>query len=248
MILDAHVHTDKYSLEDLNKVAKECRTYDIKLLSVAMCVPSYISIKTLSDNYDFIIPSFGIHPWKADIYVHDLKSLDKYLFESKYIGEIGLDKRFLDYAAPFDDQQQVFEYIISHRAIDNKLLNLHTSGAELEVLQTLERYKRHRFIVHWYAGDLDVLDKYLALGGHFSIGVEILFSEHIREITRRIPLDRILIETDNPSSYSWLLGREQNDGMPTLLFKVINKVCEVKQISTDDFLKILDVNQKNILL
>ncbi|WP_395166744.1 TatD family hydrolase [Francisella salimarina] len=248
MILDAHVHTDKYSSEDLSKVATECRTYDIKLLSVAMCIPSYILIKALSGKYNFIIPSFGIHPWKADCYAQSLESLDMCLQESKYIGEIGLDKKFLDYAAPFDDQQQVFEYIVSHSAVDNKLLNLHTSGAELEVLQTLERYKRHRFIVHWYAGDLDVLDKYLALGGHFSIGVEILFSEHIREITRRIPLDRILIETDNPSSYSWLLGREQNDGMPTLLFKVINKVCEVKQISTDDFLKILDVNQKNILL
>lgn len=248
MILDAHIHTDKYSSEDLSKVAIECRTYNIKLLSVAMCVPSYISIKALNDKYDFIIPSFGIHPWKADIYVHDLKSLDKYLFESKYIGEIGLDNKFLDYAAPFRDQQQVFEYIVSHRAINNKLLNLHTSGAELEVLQTLERYKRHKFIVHWYAGDLEVLDKYLALGGHFLIGVEILFSEHIIEITRRIPLDRILIETDNPSSYSWLLGKEQNDGVPTLLFKVIDKICEVKQIPKDIFLKILEENQKNILL
>ncbi|APD51193.1 TatD family hydrolase [Francisella hispaniensis] len=248
MILDAHVHTDKYSLEDLSKVAIECRTYNIKLLSVAMCVPSYISIKALSDKYDFIIPSFGIHPWKADIYAQDLISLDKYLFESKYIGEIGLDKKFLDYAASFRDQQQVFEYIVSHRAVDNKLLNLHTSEAELEVLQILERYKRHRFIVHWYAGDLEVLDKYLALGGHFSIGVEILFSEHIREITRRIPLERILTETDNPSSYSWLLGKEQNDGMPALLFKVIDKICEVKQIPKDIFLKILEENQKNILL
>lgn len=248
MILDAHVHTDKYSLEDLSKVAIECRTHNIKLLSVAMCIPSYISIKALSDKNDFVIPSFGIHPWKADIYAQDLMSLDKYLLESKYIGEIGLDQKFLDYAAPFTDQQLVFEYIVSHSAVDNKLLNLHTSGAELEVLQVLERYKRHKFIVHWYAGDLGILDKYLALSGHFSIGVEILFSEHIREIAKRIPLDRILIETDNTSSYSWLLGKEQNDGMPTLLFKVIDKICEVKQISVSDFLKTLQANQENILL
>ncbi|AJI53201.1 TatD family hydrolase [Francisella philomiragia] len=248
MILDAHVHTDKYLLERLQLVAEECCRHNIKLMSVAMCITSYNNIKELSEKYDFIIPSFGIHPWKANIYAHDLNSLDRYLIESKYIGEIGLDRRFLDYTAPYKDQQKVFDYIVSHSAVDNKLLNLHTSGAELEVLQTLERYKRHRFIVHWYAGDLNVLDKYLALGGHFSIGVEILFSEHIREITRRIPLDRILIETDNPSSYSWLLGKEQNDGMPTLLFKVIDKICEVKQISIDDFFKILDANQKNILL
>ncbi|MFV9973233.1 MAG: hypothetical protein AB8V41_08440 [Francisella endosymbiont of Hyalomma asiaticum] len=43
------------------------------------------------------------------------------------------------------------------------------------------------------------------------------FSERIRDITRVIPLDRILIETDNPSSYSWLLRVECNNGMPALL-------------------------------
>lgn len=36
----AHVHTDKYSLENLNKVATECETHNIKLLFVAMCFPS----------------------------------------------------------------------------------------------------------------------------------------------------------------------------------------------------------------
>ena len=101
--------------------------------------------------------------------------------------------------------------------VNGKLLNLHTSVAEMEVLKFLEKYKRKRFIFHWYARDLEIVDNYLALGGYFSIGVEILFSEHITEITRRIPLDRILIETDNPSSYSWLLGGECNNGMPALL-------------------------------
>ena len=90
----AHVHTDKY-LENLNKVAAECETHNIKLLFVAMCFPSYNKIKTLSHEYDFVIPSFGIHPWRADRYSSNLISLDKYLAESKYIGEIGLYKRFL---------------------------------------------------------------------------------------------------------------------------------------------------------
>ena len=60
----------------------------------------------------------------------------------------------------------------------------------MEVLKSLEKYKRKRFIVHWYAGDLEIVDNYLALEGYFSISVEILFSEHIREITRRALLTR----------------------------------------------------------
>lgn len=102
-------------------------------------------------------------------------------------------------------------------------------------------------MVHWYSGDLRTINRYLALGGFFSVGVEVLFSKHIQEIAWALPLDRILIETDNPSAYSWLLGEEIKDGMPSILFKVINKICEVKKIATNGFLVQLEKNQANIL-
>ncbi|BCD91850.1 hypothetical protein fh0823_19890 [Francisella halioticida] len=167
MLLDAHVHSDKYSLDDFKKVVIECRTYNIKLLSVAMCIPLYENIKNLSHKYEFIIPSFGIHPWKARLYANKLTSIDQYLSENEFIGEIGLDKRFLKYASPYADQQKVFEYIISHSQTKGELLNLHTSGTEIEVVDLLDKYNCNRFMVHWYSGKLDTIDKYLALGGFF---------------------------------------------------------------------------------
>ena len=212
-----------------------------------MCIPSYNKILSLSKKCNFIIPSFGVHPWKADDYVNNLSDLDKYLKDAKYIGEIGLDKKFLKYASQYKNQHKVFEYIVSHNAINGKFLNLHTSGAEAEVLDILEKYNHHKFIVHWYAGSLELMEKYLALGGYFSIGVEVMFSKHIQEIAKKLPLDRILVETDNPSSYSWLLGNEVDNGMPILLFKVIDKICEVKKITKKEFLGYLYDNQVNVL-
>lgn len=91
------------------------------------------------------------------------------------------------------------------------------------------------------------MERYLALGGYFSIGVEVMFSKHIQEIAKKVPLDRILVETDNPSSYSWLLGKESNNDMPELLFKVINKICQIKKITTNELSSHLDKNQKYIL-
>lgn len=248
MLLDAHVHTDKYSSKLLSELANQCHVNNIMLWSVSMCIPSYNKILSLSEKYDFIIPSFGVHPWKVNNYVNNLSDLDEYLKASKYIGEIGLDKKFLKYAAPYKDQQKVFEYIVSHTAVKDKFLNLHTSGAEAEVLDILESYNHDKFVVHWYAGSLELMEKYLALGGYFSIGVEIMFSKHIQDIAKRLPLDRVLVETDNPSSYSWLLGEESNDGMPVLLFKVVEKICQIKRITKDEFLHHLEINQKHILL
>ncbi|AIT09630.1 DNAase [Candidatus Francisella endociliophora] len=248
MLLDAHVHTDKYSLENFEKVANECLDNNIQLMSVSMCIPSYLKIKELNKKYSFVIPSFGIHPWNAKSYSKKLSNLDSYLKESKYIGEIGLDKKFLKYADPYKDQLAVFEYIVSHECTKGKLLNLHTSGAEVDVVRILNKYSQNKFIVHWYAGDLDIIDKYLDLGGYFSIGVEVLFSNHIKNITAQIPLDKILIETDNPSAYSWLLGKEANTGMPSLLYKVVDEIRKIKKVPKNIFLEQLEKNQRLILM
>ena len=248
MLLDAHIHTDKYDDRLFPALANQCDLNDIALLSVSMCIPSYMRIEALAKEYDFIIPSFGIHPWKADDYAGCLSDLDKYLEKADYIGEIGLDKKFLKYAAQYKNQEKIFEYIVSHNASKDKFLNLHTSGAELEVFSVLEKYNHHKFIVHWYAGDFSTMDKYLALGGYFTVGVEILFNQYIQEIVKKLPLNRILLETDNPSSYSWLLGENSCDGMPDLLFSIIDKICEVKLIVKEELLIELYVNQGKVLL
>ncbi len=247
MLLDAHTHTDKYTESQMVAVAKQCQEYNIKMLSVSMCISSYRHTVQLSKMYPCVIPSLGIHPWKASKYCDDLSVLDKFLAESKYIGEIGLDKKFLKYAAQYTDQQKVFEYIVASKFVDDKFLNLHTSGAEHDVLKILEKYGRNKFIVHWYAGDLDAMDKYLSMGGYFTIGVEVLFNKHIQEIAKRVPLDRVLVETDNPSSYSWLQGHQTGDGMPVLLFRVVEKICQLKNIDKNQLYKHLQVNQNIIL-
>ncbi len=248
MLLDAHVHIDKYKIDSMFEIKRLCQMQDIKLLGVSMNIPSYLNILKLSDKYDFIIPSFGIHPWEAHKYCNNLEKIDEYLASSQYIGEIGLDKKFFEYASPYSDQEKVFDYILSNKATKNKLLNLHTSGAESEVLSYLEKYKHSKFIIHWYAGPLELIDKYLNLGGYFTLGVEILFSNSIVEIAKRIPIDRILLETDGPYSYSWLKGLDNNnDDMPDLLYKVAKKVSEIKGLSSKRLYQQLEYNQVKIL-
>ena len=248
MLLDAHIHIDQYSKKSLIEFARQCSIYNVKIFTVSMCIPSYLKILDMSKQYDFIQVCFGIHPWKADIYSSNLEQLDRYLYDNKYIGEIGLDKKFLDYTAPYKDQQEVFEYIISHKATKGKLLNLHTSGAESEVLYYLRKYNCNNFIVHWYSGPLDLINEYLSLGGYFTIGTEILFSEHIQNLVKYLPLDRMLLETDGPHSYSWLSGdKNYEDDMPELLLKIIDKICEIKNQSKDIFLQQLYKNQAKVL-
>jgi Tat protein secretion system quality control protein TatD with DNase activity len=89
----------------------------------------------------------------------------------------------------------------------------------------LDEYAIDRAIVHWYAGPLDVLDGLIRHGAYFTVGVEVLTSGSIQEIARRIPADRLLTETDNPSGLQWLTGTA---GMPEILGKVVAAVADLR--------------------
>jgi TatD DNase family protein len=86
--------------------------------------------------------------------------------------------------------------------------------------------------------------KFLDLGCCFSIGVELLESNYIRKLLFKIPEDRLLTETDNPGGYEWL---KQSQGMPSLIINVVEKIAEIKLISVDEVMNLVQKNFYNLL-
>ena len=148
------------------------------------------------------------------------------------IGEIGLDFHWVRDASQYPAQKRVFEYFLAAAKEQRKIVNLHTKGAEKEVLDLLEHYGLHRAIVHWYSGPMDILRAMIAAGIYFTIGVEVLFSESIREIAELVPIERILTETDNPGGLKWLNG---SPGMPKAIEKIVQVVAEIKGVDSLSF-------------
>lgn len=68
------------------------------------------------------------------------------------------------------------------------------------------------------------------MGAYFTIGVEVLYSEHIRTIAREVPLDRLLTETDNPGGPKGLIG---SIGMPSLLLEVVQGLAEARNADVE---------------
>ena len=227
MLIDAHVHIDEYN-KNLNTALDQIRSNQIVTLAVSMDIDSYRRTRLISDSCDYIIPSFGIHPWKASQFQDRLDTLDDLVKEAPMIGEIGLDHRFTDDPAVFPYQNVVFEYFLDKARNHKKIVNLHTSGAELEVVEKLEEYHITQSIVHWYNGPLELIDRYLSTGSYFTIGVELLFSpKRFQTILDAIPNDRLLTETDNPVGYQWLCGEI---GMPEILYEVIAQTARYKKL------------------
>jgi TatD DNase family protein len=164
----------------------------------------------LASRYEFIYASVGIHPHEAKLATNaDFQELERLAKQPKVIawGEIGLDY-FYDHS-PREIQEQVFikqmelargaklPIVIHCRPSEN------SNNAWEDCLAMLEQYWTSSGlggILHCFTGDWTHAKRALDFGFMISFAGNVTFpkAQRIRDATRQVPLDRILIETDSP--------------------------------------------------
>lgn len=239
MLIDAHAHLDQYDDQDIATVLDDLEQRQMLTVSVATDPPSYWRAVALAARSDLIVPTFGIHPWNAPAYAYDLDALRPLITQSPMLGEIGLDFHWVEDAAHYPAQRMVFRFFLEAARAQGKIVNVHTKGAEAEVLHLLEAYAIERAIIHWYSGPLDVLAALAARGAYFTIGVEVSRSPRIRAIASALPIDRLLTETDNPGGLTWLTGQT---GMPCHLDQVIATLADLKATTPAEMIQTVRAN------
>ena len=225
MLIDAHVHLDRYG-DLLDDALREIGQGRIFTVATAMDAPSYAQLKIIADRSPLVLPTFGIHPRRARQYAGRLHEMDSLIEGSPAIGEIGLDFHWEKDASTFPAQVKVLEYFFAAAREQNKFVNLHTKGGEKEILNLLEKYDVRRPIIHWYSGPLDILRAMIQYGCYFTVGVEVHHSYHIKSIADEIPDQLLLTETDNPGGLKWLKGEL---GMPSAIANVVETVAALRQ-------------------
>jgi TatD DNase family protein len=149
--------------------------------------------------------ALGAHP----LTTNKLNSLEwalfnRYLTDTSYIGEVGLDFS-PDGVATRSDQEQTFRRVLSAVAGKHKVLTLHSRRAEATVAELLAEYAVGPAIFHWYSGSVSILDRILEAGHYLSFNPAMIRSKNGQRIIARVPADRVLVETDGP--YTTVAGR-----------------------------------------
>ena len=227
MLIDAHVHLDKYG-GLLDQALQEIESERIFTVATAMDLPSYLELQKIGARSQLVLPTFGIHPRRAAEYADRLPELGRYIDRSPAIGEIGLDFHWVKDTSTYPAQRKVLEYFIAAAGEQNKFVNLHTKAGEKEILDLLVKYNVHRAIIHWYSGPMDVLEAMIDFGCYFTIGVEVLYSDYIKTIAKAVPDHLLLTETDNPSALKWLKKNDQI-GMPAAVQDVVNALASLRR-------------------
>lgn len=195
MIIDTHCHVDMLNSPDLYLAEKE-KDGDFTL-----------GMTNLPSHFVMDLPHFnklrksrlalGFHPQLVHEHISEIDNWKKLIPMTSYIGEVGLDFS-RDFITTKDRQLEYFDYICQCLKGEKKIISVHSRKAERDVLSILKRYNVKNVIFHWYSGPVGLIDEIIGEGYYFSINEAMTLSENGRRIISRIPLNKILTESDAP--------------------------------------------------
>ena len=204
-MIDSHCHLDHEPLlSDLTNVLKRSKDVGIKkLLTISTSFESFSRVKEIVKKDEIIYGTIGIHPHETNNNEINSDQIIKELKQNKKI--IGIGETGLDFYYNNSDKKSQIELFSRHIEAANKTkapLIIHTRSAEDETYKILKKSINNniKFLIHCFTGSREFAYKLLDLGAYISASGIITFkkSGELADTFKKIPNDRILIETDAP--------------------------------------------------
>lgn len=204
MLVDSHCHLD---FPDLAKnLPQILETMQQNGVGCAVCIGVNLEdlpgVLSLAEAHSHLFASVGVHPEYADAREPSVAELVRLAAHPKVIaiGETGLDYHWHKDAPEW--QRDRFRVHIRAARECGKPLVIHTREAAQDTLQVMKEEGAGQVggIMHCFTETWEVAEAALDLGFHISLSGIVTFKNAltIKEVARRVPLDRLLIETDAP--------------------------------------------------
>ena len=253
MLIDSHCHLDRLDLSNreggLEAVIADAQTRGIShLLTVAVDLESSRSLTELTAKYDHIYSSVGVHPLQDEELplptveqLTDLAMLPKVVA----VGETGLDNFYS--ADSFEWQYESFtRHLLASKQVEKPLI-VHTRDARDETIKLLKQHQSNSAgVLHCFTETWEMAKAAMDFGYFISFSGIVTFKNagELREVVKKIPLDRILVETDSPWLAPVPYRGKQNE--PKNVYEVAQCVAEIKGISLAELAEITTNNFFNL--
>ncbi|HEV7694368.1 MAG TPA: TatD family hydrolase [Hyphomonadaceae bacterium] len=240
MLFDTHVnlHAEQFAA-DLPDVLARARAAGIsRFVTICDRLDKYPAVKAIADANDDITCTVGVHPHYAkDFWDLGSRALVEEARDPKVvgIGETGLDQHY-GYSDIVLQERSFIEHI--HAARETGLvLVVHTREADDLTGDILEReFKRgpFRILMHCYTGSARLAERALALDARFSVSGILSFkaAQDVRDVTGKVPLNRIILETDCP--YLAPIPHRGRRNEPAYLVDVCRAFAEHRGMTFDE--------------
>ena len=237
MLVDSHCHLDFPELaEDTTAVLAEMREHGVShALCIAVTLQDFPRVRALAEAHENLYASVGTHPDYPDHPLVTVEDLTRLADHPKVIGigETGLDYYRLE--GDLEWQRERFRtHIRAARAVGKPLI-IHTRAAAADTIAIMraEGANETRGVMHCFTESWETAEAALDLGFYISFSGIVTFKSAaaLKEVARRVPLERMLVETDSP--YLAPVPYRGKTNRPAWVKYVAEEVARLRGISFD---------------
>lgn len=237
---DVHIHLDLYpnDTEIINHIT-DFKSYTIAVTNLPVLFDR--ALKKYKDQ-KYIRFALGLHPELINQYTEQIPLFFERLKNCRYVGEIGLDfKKTDEYSRKL--QVDTFGKIVNEcNKYGGKILSIHSRGAAKEVIDIIGTDFNGKVILHWFSGNLTELERAINNNYFFSINGDMVNSKRGQNIIKRIPANRLLIESDGPFT------KDTHDSYHlSFVDGLIRKLAKIRECDNNELSFQLKENFKNVL-
>lgn len=248
---DSHAHLDDTRFDtDREMILARAKEQGLELIvNVGYDLESSRNSVKLAREHDFIYAAVGIHPHDAlTANEETLKQIREMAAEPKVvaIGEIGLD--YYRDLSPRDAQQKAFREQIAMARELNKPIIIHDRDAHGDIMEILKEEAPFQAggVLHCFSGSWEMAKECLKLNFYISIAGPVTFSNagKLKEIAEKVPLDRLLIETDSPYLTPEPYRGKRNES--SYVLHVARRIAEIRGMKSEEIGRIATANAREL--
>jgi len=244
VLVDSHCHLgDPAYAGDLGEVIDRARAAGVgHIVTVGESVGAAARAREIARDYAGVSATAGIHPHVArDWNPASAAWLVECLAAPEVVaaGEMGLDYHY-DHS-PRDVQRVVFDEQLGIAARAGKPAVIHAREADADVAAILNNHPTATVILHSFSSGPELLDAGLALDAYVSFSGMITFrSWTADDLVRRVPLDRLLVETDGP--YLAPVPHRGKRNEPAFAREVAGRLAVIRGLDPPDCIALTGAN------
>lgn len=239
MFIDSHCHLDRLDFAalgtDLEGALAAARARGVQhFLCIGVELETLPAVLAVAEAHGDVSASVGVHPLYLESLEPEIEKLITLAAHPKVvaIGETGLDYHY-DKESPERQQIRFRKHIEAARRTSKPLI-VHTREARADTIAILKEEGADAGVLHCFTEDWDMARAALDLGFYISFSGIVSFAnaKELREVASKVPLDRILIETDSP----WLapIPYRGKTNQPAYVVEVAQVVAKLRGMAVEE--------------
>jgi len=251
-LVDTHAHLDDKRLRtDLDGVLNRALGAGVtQIIAIGTTAAASAGVTELAQAHPGVFAAVGIHPNDAADAGHQDWSLILELITQPgvvAIGETGLDRYWK--RTPFEQQQNWFDRHLALAHEHDLPVVIHCRECQRDIIEQLRELRRSiRGVMHAFTGTWDDAQACLDLGLHLSFAGMVTFTnkglDPLRDVAARMPVDRLLVETDSPYLSPHPFRGQSNE--PARVNLTAIKIAEIRGLPLAELARISTVNAREL--